>query len=257
MSVNFAKCRSILITGTSRGLGLQMVKHLVGISERPHKIIATARNPVKAQELQQIAKSHPEVYIVPLDVTNDVSIAAAVQKVSSIVGPTGLNCLINNAATMIASDLNTVTRDGMMTTFQSNTVSPLFVTKAFLPLLCAAAGVCDGGVLSVNRAAVINVSSILGSVQLNWGEGAVLKSYAYRTSKAGLNMVTRCLAVDLEPDGILCTVVHPGWVQTDMGGKEAPMTPEQSISSLLAVVCALSEKDHGQFLDYEGKNLPW
>lgn len=63
------------------------------------------------------------------DVTNDVSIAAAVQKVSSIVGPAGLNCLINNAATMIASDLNTVTRDGMMTTFQSNTVSPLFVTK--------------------------------------------------------------------------------------------------------------------------------
>ncbi|MCI4380429.1 hypothetical protein PGIGA_G00239750 [Pangasianodon gigas] len=259
MSVNFVKCNSVLITGASRGLGLQMVKHLVGISERPKKIIATARNPATAQELQQIAKSHPEVHIVPLDVVNDVSIEAAVQKVSSIVGPAGLNCLINNAGIAIVSDLNSETRDSMMKTFQSNTISPLFVTKAFLPLLraAAAAAVCDGGVMCVNRAAVINVSSVLGSVQLNWGKGAVFKVYGYRASKAGLNMVTRSLAVDLQPEGILCTVVHPGWVQTDMGGKEAPLTPEESISSLLAVVSALSEKDHGQFLDYEGKNLPW
>ncbi|KAB5571683.1 hypothetical protein PHYPO_G00227850 [Pangasianodon hypophthalmus] len=218
MSVNFVKCNSVLITGASRGLGLQMIKHLVGISERPKKIIATARNPATAQELQQIAKSHAEVHIVPLDVVNDASIEAAVQKVSSIVGPAGLNCLINNAGIAITSDLNSETRDSMMTTFQCNTISPLFITKAFLPLLRAAAG--------------------------------------GRTA-AGLNMLTRSLAVDLQPDGILCTVVHPGWVQTDMGGKEAPLTPEESISSLLAVVSALSEKDHGQFLDYEGKNLPW
>ncbi|KAG7329474.1 hypothetical protein KOW79_007648 [Hemibagrus wyckioides] len=259
MSVNFMKCNSVLITGSSRGLGLQMVKHLVGISERPKKIIATARNPTSAQELQQIAKSHPEVYIVPLDVVDDASIEAAVQQVWSIVGPGGLNCLINNAGIMSISDLNSETRDRMMNTFQTNTVSPLFVTKAFLPLLRAAAGatVCDGSVMSVNRAAVINMSSLLGSVQLNQGQVADLKVYAYRVSKAGLNMVTRCLSVDLQPDGILCTVLHPGWVQTDMGGKQAPLTLEESISSLLAVVSALSEKDHGQFLDYEGKNLPW
>ncbi|GAA6088811.1 C-factor, partial [Tachysurus ichikawai] len=128
---------------------------------------------------------------------------------------------------------------------------------AFLPLLRAAASVCGGGVMSVNRAAVINISSLLGSVQLNCGEVADLKVYAYRVSKAGLNMVTRCLAMDLQADGILCTMLHPGWVQTDMGGKQAPLTPAESISSLLAVINALSEKDHGQFLDYEGKNLPW
>ncbi|KAB5571684.1 hypothetical protein PHYPO_G00227880 [Pangasianodon hypophthalmus] len=238
MSVNFVKCNSVLITGTSRGLGLQMVKHLVGISERPKKIIATARNPATAQELQQIAKSHAEVHIVPLDVVNDASIEAAVQKVSSIVGPAGLNCLINNAGIAIMSDLNSETRDGMMKTFQCNTISPLFITKAFLPLLRAAAAVCDGGAMSVNRAAVINMSSVLGSLQLNWGEGAATKLHGYRVSKAGLNMVTRSLAVDLQPDGILCTVVHPGWVQTDMGGKQAPLTPEESISSLLAVVSA-------------------
>lgn len=259
MSVNFAKCKSMLITGANRGLGLQIVKHLVGISERPEKIIATARNPDAAQELQQIVKSHPEVYLVPLDVVDDGSILAAVQQVRGIVGPVGLNCLINNAGMLIVSDLNSETRDGMMETFQCNTVSPLFVTKAFLPLLraAAAAAVCDGSVMSVNRAAVINMSSLLGSVELNGKYPMEFKVYAYRVSKAGLNMLTRCLAVDLDSDGILCSVVHPGWVQTDMGGKQAPLTPEESISSLLAVVSSLTEKDHGQFLDYEGKNLPW
>lgn len=256
MSSTFAKCGSVLITGASRGLGLQMVKHLVGISERPQKIIATARSPDTAQKLHQIAKSHPEVYVVPLDVVNDTSIEAAVQEVSSIVGPAGLNCLINNAGILIHGDLNSETREGMMTTFQCNTVSPLFVTRAFLPLLRAAA-VCAGGVMSVNRAAVINMSSLLGSVELNREKASSYRVYAYRVSKAGLNMVTRGLALDLHSDGILCVVVHPGWVQTDMGGKQAPMTPQESISSLLSVICALSEKDHGQFLNYEGKNLPW
>ncbi|KAI5609655.1 hypothetical protein C0J50_5866, partial [Silurus asotus] len=185
MSVNFAGCNSVLITGASRGLGLQMVKHLVGISERPKKIICTARNPASAQELQQVARSHPEVYVVPLDVVNDASIEAAVQQVSSIVGPSGVNCLINNAGILIHSDLNSETREGMMKTFETNTVSPLFVTKAFLPLLRAAAAgaVCDRGVMSVNRAAVINISSLLGSVELNQGQFAAMKVYAYRVSK--------------------------------------------------------------------------
>ncbi|XP_053362595.1 C-factor [Clarias gariepinus] len=257
MSVSFSECNSVLITGASRGLGLQMVKHLVGISERPKKIIATARSPGTAQELQQISRSYPEVYVVRLDVVNDASIEAAVQKVTSIVGPAGLNCLINNAAILFHTDLNSETRDSMINTFQTNTVSPLFITKAFLPLLRTAAAVCDGGVMSVNRASVINVSSFLGSVELHWGAGADMKLYSYRVSKAGLNMVTRCLAVDLQDDGILCAVVHPGWVQTDMGGEKAPLTPEESVSSLLAVISALSEKDHGQFLDYKGQNLPW
>ncbi|XP_053362594.1 C-factor-like [Clarias gariepinus] len=259
MSVSFSECNSVLITGASRGLGLQMVKHLVGISERPKKIIATARSPGTAQELQQIVKSHPEVYVVPLDVVNDASIEAAVQKVSSIVGPAGLNCLINNAAIALDTDLNSETRDSMMNTFQTNTVSPLFITKAFLPLLRTAAAVCNAGVMSVNRAAVINVSSIGGSLELHCkdGEFAFFKIYSYRVSKAGLNMLTRCLALDLQDDGILCTVVHPGWVQTDMGGEEATLTPEESISSLLAVISALREKDHGQFLDYKGQKLPW
>ncbi|KAL7885272.1 hypothetical protein AOLI_G00055670 [Acnodon oligacanthus] len=257
MTLNFSKCQSVLITGASRGLGLQMVKQLVSNAERPKKIIATARNPDGAQDLQLLAKSNPDVHIVPLDVVSDASIDTAVKEVSSIVGPAGLNCLINNAAILIDTDLNTVTRDAMMKSFESNTVAPLFITKAFLPLLKTAAAAGQGSGMGVHRSAVVNISSLLGSIQLNWGEGASFKTYAYRVSKSGLNMVTRCLAAAVDLEGILCVALHPGWVRTDMGGPEAPLSPEESISSVLSVISGLTEKDHGEFLDFYGKKLPW
>ncbi|XP_051976104.1 C-factor [Xyrauchen texanus] len=254
--INYSKCHSVLITGASRGLGLQMVKQLATAPERPKKIIATARNP-DAEELQKLAKSHHGIYVISLDITSDTSVDAAAQAVESIVGSDGLNCLINNAAVNISSDLNTVTRDVMMKTFESNTVAPLFVTKAFLPLLRRAAAQGIGMGMGMHRSAVINVSSVLGSVQLNWGEGASFKSYAYRASKSALNMVTRCLAADLEEEGILCVALHPGWVRTDMGGPMATLSPEESISSVLNVISGLTKKDHGGYVDYTGSNLPW
>ncbi|XP_076878437.1 uncharacterized protein LOC143527249 [Brachyhypopomus gauderio] len=257
IKMHFNKCYSILITGASRGLGLEMVKQLTEAPESPSKIIATARNPAAAEELQQIAKSHPKVYIVPLDVVSDVSIDAAVQQVSSIVGAEGLNCLVNNAGIVIPSDLQTVTHDSMMKNFETNTVAPLFVTKAFLPLLRKAASSGSTG-MGIHRSAVVNITSLLGSIQLNWGQaGATFKMYAYRVSKAGLNMVTRCMAIDLESEGILCTAVHPGWVRTELGGPKAPLSPEESVSSVLTVISKLSEKDHGEFLNYSGDKLPW
>ncbi|KAI7812175.1 C-factor [Triplophysa rosa] len=255
MSINFSKCHSVLITGASRGLGLQMVKQLIGSPERPKKIIATARDPAAAEDLQALAASNPGVDVVTLDVTSDVSVDDAVQQVESIVGADGLNCLINNAAINISCNLDTVTRDAMMKTYESNTVAPLFVTKAFLPLLRTAA--VRGSGMGIHRSAVINVSSLLGSVQLNWGEMASFKSIAYRASKSALNMVTRCLAVDLEDDGILCVALHPGWVRTDMGGTMAPLSVEESISSVLPVISGLTEKNHGGFVDYSGDNVPW
>ncbi|KAL2093647.1 hypothetical protein ACEWY4_010959 [Coilia grayii] len=254
---NLGSCNSMLITGASRGLGLQMVKDLVKRNERPKKIIATARNPAAANELQEITRSFPGVHVVALDVVSQPSIHSASEEVASIVGTEGLNCLINNAAINISTDLNTVTGDAMMKTFESNAVAPLLVTKAFLPQLQAAAAAQKTTGMGVHRAAVINVSSTLGSIQLNWGDGAQFKSYAYRTSKSALNMVTRCLATDLEAEGILCLALHPGWVRTDMGGPQAPLSPEESISSVLSVISSVTEKDHGGFLDYTGNTLPW
>ncbi|XP_048829286.1 C-factor-like isoform X3 [Brienomyrus brachyistius] len=255
MSGALSGCRSVLVTGVSRGIGLQIVKDLAKKTERKALTIATARNPAAAEELHRVAKESSGVHVVTLDVTSQASIDAAVEEVSSLLGAEGLNCLINNAAVGKTINLEMVTAEEMLKTYECNTVAPLMVTKAFLPLLRAA--VTRGSGMGIHRAAVINMSSVLGSLQLNWGALAEFKCYPYRASKAALNMVTRCLAVDLESEGILCVAVHPGWVRTDMGGPQADLGVEESASSVLNLFAGLSEKHHGGYLDHTGKTLPW
>uniref|UniRef100_A0A672ZVW5 Si:dkey-12e7.4 n=1 Tax=Sphaeramia orbicularis TaxID=375764 RepID=A0A672ZVW5_9TELE len=250
---NFRRCGSVVVTGASRGLGLQMVDSLASGGFAPARIIATSRDPSRAQKLQELAEKHPIIHIVTLD--------QCVEQVGCLLGDAGLNCLINNAGVNVVADFQSVTAEQMMQNFHTNAVAPLMVTKAFLPLLKTAASIntpSDPRIMGIQRAAVINVTSLLGSVELNWGERANnFKWYPYRTSKAALNMVSRCMAVDLEPDGILCMAIHPGWVRTDMGGAQAPLSPEESISAVLSVIGGLTEKDHGSFLNFTGEQLPW
>ncbi|XP_047196026.1 uncharacterized oxidoreductase C663.08c isoform X2 [Hippoglossus stenolepis] len=210
-ATRFRQCGSVLVTGASRGIGLQMVESLAGGGFSPGKIIATTRNPGGAQKLQDLALKHPNIHITTLDVLSQESIDKCAE-------------------------------------------------EAFLPLLKAAAsrgGAGGSGSMSIQRAAVINMSSVLGSVECNWGESANIKWFPYRTSKSALNMVSRCMAADLEPDGILCMAIHPGWVRTDMGGSQAPLSPEESTSSMLSVIGGLSEEHHGSFLSFTGEVLPW
>ncbi|XP_074738205.1 C-signal-like [Strix uralensis] len=128
--------------------------------------------------------------------------------------------------------------------------------QEFLPLLEKAAKDAGKEGLSCSRAAVINVSTKLGSIGLCLG---VLEApmYPYRASKAAQNMVTRCMAVELQDKGILCTAIHPGWVKTDMGTQKAPLTVERSVRGILAVLASLSQDTSGAFLDWEGNSLPW
>ncbi|XP_034391287.1 C-factor [Cyclopterus lumpus] len=260
-AMHFKNCGSVLVTGASRGLGLQVVGSLASGDFSPGKIIATTRSPASAQKLQELAEKHPNIHIITLDVVNQESIDHSVEEVGQLVQEEGLNCLINNAGINVVADFQTATAEMMIENFHTNAVAPLMITKAFQPLLKRAAlrgGAGGVGSMGIQRAAVINMTSLLGSVELNWGERANnFKWYPYRTSKSALNMVSRCMAVDLEPDGILCMAVHPGWVRTDMGGSEAPLSPEESVSSLLTVIGGLTEKDHGSFLNFTGEILPW
>ncbi|XP_037396550.1 (-)-isopiperitenone reductase-like [Pygocentrus nattereri] len=205
----------MLITGASRGLGLQMAKQLVSSAERPKKIIATVRNLDGARELQATRKlpsrlSHRGFRSVIIfhsphllsnvscterahHCSNDLSSREIILNLitepsqQSIRRRTLFSFITRtfhkHGGIRIDSDLNTVTRDAMMKTFESNTVTPLFITKAFLPLLKTAAAAGQGSGMGVHRSAVVNISSLLGSIQLNWGEGANFKTYAYRVSK--------------------------------------------------------------------------
>ncbi|XP_052437713.1 C-factor [Carassius gibelio] len=258
MAHTFKNCSNLMVTGASRGLGLQIVESLVTGGFSPGNIIATARNPDGAKELQMLAEEHQNIHIIKLDVTCQESIERAASEVEQLVHEEGLNCLINNAGINVVANLETVTAHKMLENFHTNSVAPLMITKAMLPMLKRAAAKGTGTGMGIQRAAVINMTSLLGSVELYWGDRAnTFKWYPYRTSKSALNMVTRCLAVDLEADGILCMALHPGWIRTDMGGPEAPLSPEESISCVLSVIGGLTEKDHGSFLHYTGEQLPW
>uniref|UniRef100_A0A672ZXE9 Si:dkey-12e7.4 n=1 Tax=Sphaeramia orbicularis TaxID=375764 RepID=A0A672ZXE9_9TELE len=256
LSANFRRCGSVVVTGASRGLGLQMVDSLASGGFAPARIIATSRDPSRAQVTPHHTPEPQQLQALTASVYDQ-----CVEQVGCLLGDAGLNCLINNAGVNVVADFQSVTAEQMMQNFHTNAVAPLMVTKAFLPLLKTAASIntpSDPRIMGIQRAAVINVTSLLGSVELNWGERANnFKWYPYRTSKAALNMVSRCMAVDLEPDGILCMAIHPGWVRTDMGGAQAPLSPEESISAVLSVIGGLTEKDHGSFLNFTGEQLPW
>ncbi|XP_062442817.1 C-signal-like [Rhea pennata] len=147
----------------------------------------------------------------------------------------------------------------MSPVYATNTIGPLLVSQAFLPLLKKAAQGSSSSELSCSKAAIINMSSIAGSIEeIRLSEN--VQYISYRCSKAALNMLTKCQSLGYRQHGILCAALHPGWVQTDMGssaGHKPPLTVDVSVQGMLNVLCSLSEKDTGTFLDWEGKVVHW
>jgi len=245
--------KSVLITGCNRGIGLGLVKHLVG--ENTQHIIATCRNPNAATSLQDVVKSNPnKVHVLQLDLKDFNSHDRIAKEVSSIVGDAGLNVLINNAGISTKfTRVNLVKADQMIENLTVNTVAPLMLTKALIPLLKQASAANAAAPLGSARAAVVNISSILGSIAEN-NQGGF---YPYRTSKAALNAVTRSLSLDLKPDNILAVSIHPGWIKTDMGGPQAPLALDIAIPALVKLLKELGPGHNGGFYQYDGKQLPW
>ncbi|XP_024946356.1 uncharacterized protein LOC107273264 isoform X3 [Cephus cinctus] len=247
--------RSIFVTGSNRGLGLGLIKHLVQSSKPPEYIFATCRNPDKALELKEIAQKSGGVHIIKLDLTDIDSYKNVVKVVEEKLAGRGLNVLVNNAG--ISSKfarLNYVKEKQLTEAFMTNSVAPILLAKELLPLLKkAASNATDKKSMSVERAAIINMTSILGSITENDQGGF----YPYRCSKAALNAATKSMSIDLKDDGILVVCLHPGWVRTDLGGKNAPIDVDTSIQGILSTLDTLTEAQTGCFLQYDGKMLPW
>ncbi|XP_078083642.1 C-signal-like [Mustelus asterias] len=244
--------RSVLVTGSNRGLGLELLRQLAQAEPPPRYLFAGCRDPEspRAQDLGNLAKRFSNIEVLKLDVDDFGSIQECADQIEKILENDGLNLLINNAGVNYGGALNEVTPEIMMNSYRTNAVGPMMVTKAFLPALLRAARLNDKF-----KTTVINMSSIMASMEQFDSTSAA--AYAYRISKAALNMVTKCLANELKPHGILCTSLHPGWVQTEMGGEKAPLTKEESVRGILKVLLTLSEKDNGSFLDWRGQRLPW
>ncbi|XP_063169286.1 C-signal-like [Candoia aspera] len=252
--------RSILVTGSNRGLGLELVRQLVGKSNPPQWIFATCRDPAgpRAQDLKNLAAEHPQIVILSLDTSDPSSVKAAAARVTEYLKGAGLNLLINNAGIVNMTSLETETPESMSETYKINVIGPMIVTQAFLPLLRKASQESSQKGMSCSKAAIINISSEAGSITnvLEWQRGHVI---AYRCSKSALNMLTRCQSLHLAKDEILCIALHPGWVQTDMGSKMGtpPLTIEQSLQAILHTLARLSEKNDGTFVNWEGNLVPW
>jgi len=248
--------RSAFITGCSRGLGLELVRQLA-----PHTefLFATCRNPENATELLELAEENENIKVLPVDVLHHESFGDVAEEVSSIIGGGGLNLLINNAGISPRSTrINYVSADQMNETFAVNTISPLLLTKAFLPLLKEAANneAEEAEEFCINNSVVVNMSSILGSISENTGDhsGGL---YPYRCSKAGLNMVTRSLSIDLKSFGITVISMHPGWVRTDMGGPNATLAQHESVENMVNTMRNIQFEHSGMFFNHDGEVIPW
>lgn len=231
-----------LITGANRGIGLALTEAFLTAG---HSVLATCRSPSKADELRALHDSHgSHLRILALDVTDDASVD---QLASALVSEKrSLSLLINNAGAMEAGfGLENADREEFERVFRTNVTAPLFLVKALLP--CLRLG---------SPARVVQISSILGSIGSRSPEMG-FRCYAYNSSKCALNMLSVMLAEELAGDQIDVTLLHPGWVATEMGGKEAPLQPRDSATGLLRVIEQLPSGESGQFLDYEGQALPW
>jgi NAD(P)-dependent dehydrogenase (short-subunit alcohol dehydrogenase family) len=247
--------KSILVTGTSRGLGLQLVKELV---DKVDHLFATCRNPDTAKALNEFASSHKNVTVVKLDVSNSSDITSCLEKVTKSLDGAGLSCLLNNAGISLdkhISQFADLTEEHFLESFKVNVVAPAKIIQAFLPLLKKAAGNPDPNYL-ISKAAIANMGSIYGTqAYLQRGVGAA-KVYAYRVSKVGLINMTKNLAFEVENDGIMTLSLHPGWVKTDMGGGDmGEVTPHESASGLVNVLSSLKDEHLGRCVSWEGEVL--
>ena len=226
-----SEVQTVLITGANRGIGLEYARQFAA---KGYKVIGTARNPSKAKDLKS---SGAEVF--QLDVTDANSVA----NLKASLKDRSIDILINNAGYFERSDvsLDKVNFETFERTLSINTIGPLRITQALI-----------GNLEKGQRKTVISMSSGLGSIERSTG-----RWYAYRTSKTGLNQINKILSTEYKDKGFIFTVVHPGWVRTDMGGPNATFTPEQSVAGLIKVIEGLSAKDNGKFYDLKGNPVPW
>ncbi|CAB3406615.1 unnamed protein product [Caenorhabditis bovis] len=252
--------RSVFITGANRGIGLGLVREILKLPG-VETLIAGARNIDAAEDLNGIAKADNRVHLLKVDVTDDESLKHAVSEVEKIVGPKGLNLLINNAGIIekYATDVEP-NRAAVLKCIDVNAVSALLASQFFLPLLEKTARLTEGDQLSVDRAAIINIGSDCSSQALNLrGSGPSKVLLAYKMSKVAMLSYARTMACDLKNLGIpiLVTTIHPGWVKTDMGGQNAEITVDESVGKIVAGFSKLNETHAGGLFDRNIDPMPF
>ena len=224
--------KNILITGANRGIGLKFAE----ILSANNNIYATARDITKADDLEKLDNTE----LLELDLLDKDSIKSFCSELKDIP----LDIIINNAGIFQDEQMEETILDPelWLDEIMINAIGPVVLSQKL-----------KENIMSGNDKKIIFISSQMGSIDDNYSGGY----YFYRTSKSALNSAAKSLSIDWKADGIAVLMLHPGWVRTDMGGSNAKLDIDTSVSKMLDVINSLDMGKTGTFLNYEGKKLEW
>jgi NAD(P)-dependent dehydrogenase (short-subunit alcohol dehydrogenase family) len=238
---------TVLVTGASRGIGLELARQYAEDATSNWHVVAAARKPGQSAGLTELAKQYAaNVQLEPLDVTSDDSIQNLVVALSG----RAIDLLVNNAGIYPrgGTHVGQLDFDSWGDTLDTNLFGVLRVTEALLE-----------NVAQSDRKQIVAISSAMAS--LDGVEGRSVEqsgtSYQYRTSKTALNMAMLILSKELAPRGISVVMISPGWVKTEMGGTGAAITPQVSVAGIKKLLDAGRMDISGKFLRYDGSACPW
>ena len=227
----------ILITGANRGLGLEFVERYL---ESGDDVIATYRNEESSFDLIKMSNDRSNLKLLELDVSSNKSLNSFAEN----LGDSPIDIFINNAGVYGPrnSSFGNVDEENWIPAIKINAIAPILLTQLIIKNIRSGAD-----------KKLIYITSKMGSIDDNKGGGA----YVYRSSKTALNAVVKSLSVDLENEGIVVALIHPGWVKTDMGGPNALIDRETSVRGMTEVISNLDISSTGNFYNYDGSIIPW
>jgi NAD(P)-dependent dehydrogenase (short-subunit alcohol dehydrogenase family) len=229
--------KTALVTGANKGIGHEVARQL---ATKGFRVFVGARNRDAGRAAADaIAKNGEKATFLEIDVTDDTSVTAAAREFSKIADR--LDVLVNNAGIIVDGDnaILEISDELLRTTLETNTLGALRVLRAFVPLLRKS-----------KAPRVINVSS--GGGQLTGGADGWAPAYCI--SKTALNGVTSQLAAALPKFAV--NSVCPGWVRTDMGGRNAARSVEEGADTIVWLATEAPQKLTGKFLR-DRKEIPW
>ncbi|MDC0069403.1 SDR family oxidoreductase [Gammaproteobacteria bacterium] len=227
---------TVMIAGASRGIGLELAKQYAA---EGNTVIACARDSGAAEQLEALSSSSDNIAIEQMDISDPASIEAAAETIGA--GAIDTVVVVAGARGGSRQSLDDLDIEEWHSSLNTNTIGPALVARAFKRNLLAS-GKGNFMILSSQLAAS------------TWPMGGM---YIYSTTKAGVCKVAQILALDWVQDPIIVSVMHPGWVQTDMGGPHAEITVEESASGIRNVVAGLTKEDSGNFYKWNGDIHPW
>ncbi|GAL32246.1 short-chain dehydrogenase/reductase SDR [Vibrio maritimus] len=228
---------TVLVTGANRGLGLEFVRQY---ANKGWTVLAACRSPEQATELNALATDNEFIELLRLDVTNESDI----NRLSETLQGRAIDHLMLNAGVLgdDCATLGQMTQAKWLQVLSVNTVAPALLIQAL-----------SENVAASEHKTIIGISTRVASLSDN-SSGNM---YSYRASKVALNQILVSAAKNLESQGVKTLAIHPGWIQTDMGGENATFTVEESALGIISVAESLTLEQSGTFRVFDGASIEW